>query len=130
MASASHKGETFAGHQPRPEAGRSYTGTQPRGQETPGGSTLGTATEKVQEMASGVAQQAEQAWESAAHGVQDMTAKISSGAQDAYKCVSNFMGRYPVPMFFFGVGLGFLLARAFDFIPTDMTRRMSQSSAH
>jgi hypothetical protein len=87
------------------------------------------ATEKVQEMASSVASQAEQAWESTRRGVQDMSSGIASGAEDAWESVSGFMSRYPVPMFFVGIGVGFLLARAFDTMPTNMTRHMSDYSA-
>ena len=50
-------------------------------------------------------------------------------AQDAWQSVSQFCSRYPIPVFFAGVGLGFLLARALDRWPDNMASRMSQASA-
>jgi hypothetical protein len=53
---------------------------------------------------------------------------MTSGAENAWENVSAFFNRYGFPMFLAGIGLGFLLARVFDNMSTDMTKRMSESS--
>jgi ElaB/YqjD/DUF883 family membrane-anchored ribosome-binding protein len=108
--------------------GTGSSGQQQRGQESSAGGMMESVKDKAQEMASTVASRAEDAWDSARQGAQQMTSSAASTAEDAWQGVETFFRRYPVPMFFAGIGLGFLLAKAFDNLSTDMTSRMSDAS--
>jgi hypothetical protein len=77
----------------------------PQGQST-GSDVLRTAKDKVQEFASNVSEQAEEAWDS----------------------VARFFRRNSIPLFFAGIGLGFLLAKALENWPSNLTSRMSESN--
>jgi len=96
---------------------------QPMGQQGSAGGVLETAREKAQEFASTVAGKAGEAWDSTRQGAQ----QVATTAEDAWETVNTFFRRYPVPMFFVGLGLGFLIARAMGGLTTDMTGRMSRA---
>lgn len=130
MATAGNQGGSSAGSPQRTDVGGTSHRPQPQSQQTTPGGVVEAATQKVQEMASSAASQAGKAWESTRRGVQEMTSQVTSGAEEAWGSMNDFMRRYPIPVFLAGIGIGFLLARVFDYYPTDMTRRMSQSSAN
>jgi hypothetical protein len=59
---------------------------------------------------------------------QELASTVSDTAEEAWVGVSQFFQRYSIPLFFAGIGLGFLLAKALDHRPANMTSRMSQSN--
>jgi hypothetical protein len=87
-------------------------------------------TEKAQQVASDVASQAGQAWDSTREGARQFASSVASTAETGWENVSQFFNRYGLPMFLVGIGLGFVLARAFANMSSDMTRRMSESSQY
>ena len=101
-------------------------GTQQAGAGQPqrqGGA--GSLTGAAQQLASTTAQKAEQAWDTASRQAQ----QFATAAGDTVGEFRRFAGRYPLAVFLAGLGAGFLLARALDRWPEDMTRRMSEASA-
>jgi hypothetical protein len=60
--------------------------------------------------------------------VQEIVSTVSDTAEEAWDSASRFFRNYSIPLFFAGIGLGFLLAKALDNWSTDMTSRMSQFS--
>ena len=101
----------------------SMSGHRPEGAAA--GGVAGAAQEAVRQVTSATAGTAQQAWDTAGRQAQQLAAT----AGEAWGDVSRFAGRYPLPVFLAGVGVGFLLARVLESRPTDMTRRMSQASA-
>lgn len=100
-------------------------GGQAPGQQGAGVSGLaGAAQEAARQVGSTAARTAEQAWDTAGRQARE----LASTAGDAWGDFRGFLGRYPVAVFFAGLGIGFLLARALDRWPDDMTRRMSEAS--
>jgi hypothetical protein len=102
-------------------------GTSPRtaGAATGGlAGVAGSVQEAGQQFASATARKAEQAWDTAGRQAQQLAAT----AGDTLGDFSRFAGRYPLPVFLAGVGIGFLLARALDRWPDDVARRMSEAS--
>jgi ElaB/YqjD/DUF883 family membrane-anchored ribosome-binding protein len=101
-------------------------GTTAQGREQQG--TVGAIKEKAQDVASAVGERAEQAWDATRRYVGDAASAVADQAEAAWDTVSDFFHRYPIPMFFVGMGLGFLMALAFTNMSGDMTRRMSEAS--
>jgi hypothetical protein len=120
MAGAGNRGTSFGQQQ-------GYGQGHGQGHESSSG-TLGNIQEKAQEFASSVAGRAGEAWDSTRHGAQQVASRVADTAGESWDSVAQFFGRYPVPMFLAGIGLGFLLAKAFDNLSGDMTSRMSSSS--
>ena len=121
------------------EAGRSHPlpgqqhhaagqGQERRSEESSGG-MMGAVKDRVKDMASNVAEKAEQAWETTRDHVSDWASSAGQGVQSAWEGVDGFFRRYPIPMFFVGIGIGFLLAKALSNTSTNMTSRMSDYSA-
>jgi hypothetical protein len=98
------------------------------GQQPPAGGATGSLQEKAGELAATVAGRAGDAWDTTTSRAREYASTAATGAEDAWNAVSGFFGRYPLPMFLVGIGLGFLLAKALDNLSTDMTARMSQAS--
>jgi hypothetical protein len=94
-----------------------------QGQKTPTGSkpeggvagVVESVKEKAQDLASGVASRAGDAWDSARQGAQQAYAAVADTAGDAFGEVTGFMRRYPMATLLVGFGLGFLAAQAFNF---------------
>jgi hypothetical protein len=89
-----------------------------------------TAKERAQELASNVASQAEEAWDTTKQRAEQFASTVATTAEDAWENVNAFFRRYAFPMFFVGIGLGFLLARAFANMSSDIPERMAQSSQY
>jgi hypothetical protein len=75
---------------------------------------VGAVRDKAQELSSTVARKAEDAWDTAKHSAQDMASAVSTTAEDAWTAMTSCMSRYPFATFLAGLGVGFLLARAFE----------------
>ncbi|HJT77969.1 MAG TPA: hypothetical protein VJ739_12270 [Gemmataceae bacterium] len=114
MASAGDRGRGMG----MPSSG----GTGSR-QENSGVSGMASA---VRQTASTTARKAEEAWDEAGRQAQ----QLASRAGDAWEDFRGMIGRYPLAVFFAGVGIGFLLARALERWPDDVARRMSEASDH
>lgn len=112
------------------EAGRTNPPMgQGRSEESSAAGMMGAVKDRVKDLASGVAQKAEDAWDSTREHVSDWTSSAGRGVETAWDNVNGFFRRYPVPMFLAGIGLGFLLAKALSSSSTNMTRRMSDYSS-
>jgi len=98
------------------------------GQQTSAGGVLETARDKAQELASSAATKAEEAWDRTRQGAQELASHVAGTAEEAWVSVHTFFRRYPVTMFCVGLGLGFLIARALEAMPNDMTQRMSRAN--
>ena len=105
MAGTSDRGLRF------PEQQRSGTNPSP-GSST--GGMAGAVKDTAQQMASSVANAAEEAWDSTRQGVQQAASTVASTTGEAWDSVISCMSRYPFAVFFTGLGLGFLLAKALD----------------
>jgi hypothetical protein len=112
-----------------PSLGQHSQGGQERRSEESSGGTLGAVKDRVRDMASNVAEKAGEAWDTTREHVSEWASTAGQGVQNAWEGVNGFFRRYPIPMFFAGIGLGFLLARALGGSSTNMTRRMSDYSA-
>jgi ElaB/YqjD/DUF883 family membrane-anchored ribosome-binding protein len=71
--------------------------------------------EKAQDLASGVASAAGEAWDSTREGVERAYSAVANTAGDAFGEVTDFMRRYPLATLLIGFGMGFLAAQAFRF---------------
>jgi len=116
MAGAGNRGTNFGQQQ-----------GQGQGHESTGG-VMGNIQEKAQDFASSVAGRAGDAWDTTRQGAQQFASRAADTAAESWDSVAQFFSRYPVPMFLAGIGLGFLLAKAFDNLSPDMTSRMSYAS--
>jgi len=74
----------------------------------------GAVKDKAQQMASSVADVAEEAWDSTRQGVQQAASSAANTAGEAWDSLTTCMRRYPLAVFFTGIGLGFVLAKALD----------------
>jgi hypothetical protein len=83
---------------------------------------------QAQELASTVARKAEEAWDSTKHGAQQLASNVATTAEEAWENVNSFFSRYSIPLFFAGIGLGFMIARALDNMTSDIPERMSRAS--
>ncbi len=83
-----------------------------RGWQEPAGGVLGNVAGKAQDLASGVASAAEQAWDGTTGGVQYAASAVAHSAEDAWDSVRGCMSRYPFATFFAGVGIGALAMMA------------------
>jgi hypothetical protein len=79
--------------------------------ESPSG-VMGAVAGRAQDLASGVASAAEQAWESTSEGTQHAASAVAHGAEEAWDSVRGCMSRYPFATFFAGVGIGALAVMA------------------
>jgi hypothetical protein len=127
MADKFNRGSSFSGQHPQASSGQGITSTVPQGQSAAGG-LMENVKDKAQELASQVADRAEEAWDSTRQHAQQWAGAAAHGAEEAWMSASDFFRRYPVPMFFAGMALGFLVARCLDNMSADMTARMSGSS--
>jgi hypothetical protein len=84
---------------------------QQRGRQQSGG-VMGAVAGKAQDLASGAASAAEQAWESSSEGTQYAASAVAHGAEDAWDSMRSCMSRYPFATFFAGVGVGVLAMMA------------------
>jgi ElaB/YqjD/DUF883 family membrane-anchored ribosome-binding protein len=102
--------------------GHGPSGTSRLGQT---GGTLGTIQEKAGELASSVAEQAQQAWDT----TRQAASSVAETAGDAWDEVAGFMRRYPLATFLAGAAVGFLLATAWSNMPSGswMIRGMERS---
>ena len=73
---------------------------------------MGAVAGKAQDLASGVASAAEQAWETTSEGTQHAASAVAHGAEDAWDSMRSCMSRYPFATFFAGVGVGVLAMMA------------------
>ena len=128
MANTGDRGHE-AGRTNPPMGQNPPTGHQERRAEESSGGMVGAVKDRVKDLASNVAQKAEDAWDSTKEHVSDWTSAAGRGVETAWDSVNGFLRRYPVPMFLAGIGLGFLLAKAFSGRSSNMTRRMSDYSA-
>jgi ElaB/YqjD/DUF883 family membrane-anchored ribosome-binding protein len=71
--------------------------------------------EKAQDLASAAASRAEDAWDTARHGVQRAYSSVADTAENALDNVTDYMRRYPFLTLCVGFGLGFLVAQSFSF---------------
>lgn len=70
--------------------------------------------ETAQDLASGAASRAGEAWESTRQGVQQAYSAVAGTAEDAFDELTSFMRRYPLATLAIGFGMGFLAAQAFS----------------
>lgn len=116
MSSAGNRGMGASG-QPATQRPGGTTGTGTAGAaaspSTSGAGVAGAVKERAQDLASSVARSAEDAWESTTEGVQRAASAVASTTGDAWQSVTECMSRYPLATFFTGLGVGFMLARAF-----------------
>jgi hypothetical protein len=86
-------------------------------QEAQGGvaGVVEAVKERAQDIASGAAHRAEEAWDTARQGAQRAYSAVTSTAGDAFESLTDYMRRYPVVTLLAGFGLGFLVAQAFSF---------------
>ena len=114
-----------------PPTGQHSQGGQERRSEEAAGGMMGAVKDRVRDMASNVADKAGEAWDSTREHVSDWASTAGQGVQSAWQGIDGFFRRYPIPMFFAGIGLGFLLAKALSNTgSSSMTRRMSDYSAN
>jgi hypothetical protein len=85
---------------------------QQRGRQESTGGVMGAVAGKAQDLASGVASAAEQAWESTSEGTQYAASAVAHGAEEAWDSVRGCMSRYSFATFFTGVGIGVLFMMA------------------
>jgi hypothetical protein len=85
---------------------------QQRGRQESAGGVMGAVAGKAQDLASGVASAAEQAWENTSEGTQYAASAVAHGAEEAWDSVRGCMSRYPFATFFTGVGIGVLFMMA------------------
>lgn len=112
-----------------PSMGQHSHGGQERHSEESAAGMMGAVKDRVRDMASNVAEKAGEAWDTTREHVSDWASTAGQGVQTAWEGVDGFFRRYPIPMFFAGIGIGFLLARALGSSSSDMTRRMSEYSS-
>ena len=74
----------------------------------------GAVKDKAQQMASSVANVAEEAWDSTRQGVQQAASAVASTTGEAWDSLKTCMSSYPFATFLTGIGLGFVLAKALD----------------
>jgi hypothetical protein len=77
-----------------------------RGRQGLPGRVMGVVAGKAQDLATGVASAAEQAWENTSEGAQHAASAVAHGAEDGWGFVRRCMSRYPLATFFIGVGVG------------------------
>lgn len=92
------------------------------------GGSMESLKEQAKDIASTAANRVGEVWESTKEGAQQVASTVASGAEEAWDTTSEFFRRYSIPLFFLGIGLGYVLARALNNISSDMARRMSSSS--
>ena len=85
---------------------------RPRGWQESAGNVLGAVAGKAQDLASGAASAAEQAWDSTSTGAQEAACAVAHTAEDAWGSLRSCMATYPFATFFFGVGVGALAMMA------------------
>lgn len=85
-----------------------------RSEGPPASGMAGAVKDKAQQMASNVANVAEEAWDSTRQGVQQAASAVSSTAEEAWDSLTACMHRYPFAVLLTGIGVGFLLAKALD----------------
>jgi hypothetical protein len=83
-----------------------------RGRQESAGGVMGAVAGTAQDLASGVASVAEQAWGSTSEGVQQAAAAVVHTAEDVWGSARGCMSRYPFATFFLGVGVGALAVMA------------------
>jgi hypothetical protein len=74
------------------------------------GGTLGAIKDKAQDVASSVANTAQQAWDSTRHQAQQVASSIGNTAEETYDSVNGFIRRYPLACVFGGFLVGMLVA--------------------
>lgn len=90
------------------------TTTQRGGTGGGAGQEAGGVMETIRDVASSVTGRVGDAFDTARQGVTDAASTAYRSAGDALENVTGFMSRHPVPTFFCGLGLGFLLAMALN----------------
>lgn len=114
------------------EAGRT---NPPAGQErrTEGakeGGMVSAVTDRIKDIASTAAHKAEDAWDTTRDTAQEWASAAGHGVETAWDSVNGFFRRYPLPMFLVGIGVGFLMAKAFGNMQSNASlRRMNDYSA-
>jgi hypothetical protein len=83
-----------------------------RGRQGFPGGVMGVVAGKAQDLASGLASAAEQAWESTSEGAQHAASAVAHGAENGWGSVRGCMSRYPLATFFIGVGVGAMAVMA------------------
>src|SRR5207245_8355116 len=82
-------------------------GTQP---QEAAGEMMSAVKDKVQNMASTVADKAQEAWDSTKQGVSQAATTVAHTAEDAFTSLTGCMSRWPLATFFTGIGVGVALA--------------------
>lgn len=105
---AHHSKHTFQqrGFSQEHSSGNAGQGTQ----ESVG--VLEQVKDKAQDVASTVAEKAEDLWGSTKQGIQEASSTVADQAEDTFLTVTGFMSRYPLATFFTGCCLGVLLMMA------------------
>ena len=93
----------------------------------------GQVRDKAQDLASGVAQRAEDAWDSTRQGVRQGASAVAGTTQDFFTSATDLIRRYPVTAVAVAFSLGCLttmcLQATCDFGTDDVADRMSRASA-
>lgn len=117
---AHHSKHTFQQRAFTPAAG-SMTG-QGKPEAT---GVLEQVKDTAQDVASTVAEQAEDLWDSTRQGIQQASTAAYDQAEDAYLSVTDFMSRYPLATFCTGCCVGVLLMMscpAYQFVGNEKNR--------
>jgi hypothetical protein len=75
---------------------------------------LSAVQDRAAKMASAVATTAEQTWDRAKHGIQDMSSQVGTQAGQLWDSMISCMRSYPLAVFFTGIGVGFVLAHMLE----------------
>ena len=105
MADTMQRSSSNTGQQPR------HAGATRPHEETSGG-VMGSVVEGAQNVASTVANAAEQAWDTTRHVAGQAASTVANAAETAWDSTTTFMRRYPLATLAFGFGLGFLVCMA------------------
>jgi hypothetical protein len=107
-------GQSRGSHEPFRGSESSRMPGQSRTAEQGVAGVASTVKDKAGDLASNVAETAQEAWDSTRQGVQNAASAVASSAEDAFDSVTDFMRRYPGATFVAGFALGCLVAMAYE----------------
>lgn len=81
------------------------------GSHEPTPDVLTNIQDRAQQLGAAVATTAEQAWDKTRNRVRDVASEIVPTAEQAWESMVACMSRYPLAVFFTGIGLGFVLSQ-------------------
>jgi hypothetical protein len=80
------------------------------GKEGSSGDVLGGVQDRAKQLASAVATTAEQTWDRTKNRLGDVTGKVGTTVEDLWATMIGCMRRYPLAVFFTGIGLGVVIS--------------------